>query len=487
MRNYSCAILLFPLLLFVPKETSGLIKVEFPVSRIYAESAAVLVGLVSGFNRETRIVDGRITETLKAESVAVPERLRIQIVSPAEAANAVRPDQSFVLFVGGSQEKRLGILHLAGQWLVASPIGERTDAWRVTQRYDAAKSFPGPTTSLIRLLRELKVGRLPIDEEIEPLCLQGPVCELARLPVKDPLFLKPVRLAGVTALLVGTKDGVRAFSGTGRSWREVTEACGLRTAQAQCAAVSDLNGDGRDDLLLGRTLWFGEGNVFRLHCAGLELPLENEWLAVELMEATGDERRDVVLLTKDGRLVLLKNQGPPFQVWRATETRLWEGQIAHAAVFSREWSEDGTASCLLVGPGGVCRYCVGTPNGMPTLLRELTGLDKLDLSGAGDQSLQPEHVLALDFDGNGKLDLMILTRDSGVTMFNRGLGVFLVENSAHLALKPQAPRQLPFTVGSHTRFAAAAGLSGTPPRPNLLVLTEAGVLYEVRHERTEGR
>ncbi|MCX7591909.1 MAG: VCBS repeat-containing protein [Kiritimatiellae bacterium] len=433
-------------------------------------------------NTETSVVDVRVVEVLKNSSTAPPNRLRIQLSSPAGLIQMVKTEQPVVVFVGGAEGNEIVIFHLTDQWLLAQPLGGRKDLWRVSQRYDAAKGFPGRTASLVRLVRELKAGRVPMDDEIEPLCLQGPVREVARFAMKDPAFLLPVRVDSRTAFLVGAEQKVRLLVSSGREYLDLTTDFGLQDARAMHAATGDINGDGRDDLLLGSEIWFREQVGFRFSGVQLEVPPETAWLAIAVADVSEDKREDVVLLTRSGELLVLHNPGPPFVNWQRKERRLWREEKATAACFSCEWGEDGKLSCLVVTDKGIFRYSILSQELEPATLRELTGIEKLDLPGGGGLPLHLENFLVLDFDGNNRLDVMFLTGDSGVTLFNRGFGAFLPEYTAHLGIRPQPPKKLPFQVNRTTRFAPSPRCSGAPPRPNLFVLTSDGVLYEVAHE-----
>ena len=87
--------------------------------------------------------------------------------------------------------------------------------------------------------------------------------------------------------------------------------------------------------------------------------------------------------------------------------------------------------------------------------------------------------LALDLDGNGQRDALLLTSTSGITLLNRGFGAYYTDNAIHLKLRPQPPATLPFALTPGTLLAGGACQTDEIPRQNLLVLTEAGRLYEL--------
>lgn len=107
----------------------ALIKVEFPVSRIYGDSETVAVGAVVSMNPENRVAEIQLA-ALKGGPL--PETVRLQIATPPELAGTVAPGGPVVLFVRGTSGEPLGIVHLAGVWLMAPAGGPPADARRLT-------------------------------------------------------------------------------------------------------------------------------------------------------------------------------------------------------------------------------------------------------------------------------------------------------------------------------------------------------------------
>ena len=93
-------------------------------------------------------------------------------------------------------------------------------------------------------------------------------------------------------------------------------------------------------------------------------------------------------------------------------------------------------------------------------------------------------ALALDYDGNGKTDLLIVTPDGGLALANRGMGTFMINDLVHRQFRSTDPRRLPFALAPGTCVAPGRLIEGETPRPNLLLLlTPDGRLFEM--ENTE--
>ena len=466
-------------LLLGSPSAEALIKIEFPVTRIYAESKTVRSASVVSVDTNRWLVEAKPVETFKGGPA--PARLRIQVMAPADAIQRVAVDQPMAIFARETEGKGAAIVHLGNTWLLAQGVPEAaTPTLRVVQTYDAVRAFPGRTASLVRLLAALKAGRSPLADKIDPACLAGSVREAANPGVKATFFeTADLNGDGRADLLVGTAQGTRLFLASERGYTEATGPWGLQGLRAEHAAVGDINGDGKPDVLLGPALLLRKGDSFARAESPLDLPPESEWLAVAVADATGDGRADIVTLLKTGELIALENPGAGGKPWPRTSRRLWEGGAAAAARFSTDWGETGQLQVMVVRGGGITRYSAAAAGEPGSPFQELTGAAWPPALAVDAQAPGAVKCVALDCDGNGKLDLLLLAPGGGVTLLNRGFGAFCADYTIHTRLRPQDSKPLPFVIAPGTLLAPGQLQRGDPPRQDLLVLTEDGRLFEL--------
>ena len=480
-RRSLLAVLVFGAVLLVwCAPVAGVIRVDVPLPRIFADSKAVVIGTVTGVNPDKRVVEVRVDETLKGEGPG--ERIRVQIVSPAELVKQVGPDKPLVVFVGDVDGKPMAVIHLADTWLLAELI-PKTDplAWRVTQAYDAGGSFKGKTGELVRLVKDIKAGKPVAPDLAQPEAFQGGTRELARLNVK-PTFSLAVDLNGDKKLdlVVGTASGVRLFLAAADGYGDATEPWGLAGAGGNHGASGDINGDGRPDLLLGKALWLNDGGKFAQLGVGLDLPPESDWLAVALADATGSKRADVVVLLKSGTLITFANPNAVDKAWAKASRELWKGgEAPSAAAFSTDWDASGELCALVVREKGITRYACGHKAGPPAEFLRLTGQPLAACKWLGGRLARLVATVPVDCDGNGKLDYLLITETSGLTLLNRGEGTFTADSKVHAAFHPDAAKPLPFNVTPATALTPGQVQDANKPRQNLLILTDDGRLFEM--------
>lgn len=468
-------------LLLAVSPAGAIIKVSFPVSRIYRESETVLVGVVASVDSPGRSFGVTVREALKGSSPG--KRLRIRVSAPAALFAQTAVDQPVVLFTSPQQSPDGAVIHLADTWLQARrEAGGDEPLWTTTGGYDAAASFPGATAGLVRLLRDLKAGRPGIQDWISHEGFLGGIRPVGRLAPKPTFITAPdLNADGSPDLVIGTRDGVKVFVAGADGYTDATEAWGLAGVSARQCASGDLDADGRPDLLLGGALWANRGRRLARLDTVLPLPAESEWSAAALADATGDGKADAVVLDKAGRLIVAASPAAPGTPWVATRRALWDDAApVLAASFSTEWGDDGRLHVMVVRADGIFRYAVA--GGPAADFRRLTGVSLGAYQWLGPMPLEVVLCAAFDYEGNGRTDFLLVTPGGGVTLANRGYGAFLINRFVHEQFDPASPVKLPKVPAAVTRGAVAAAgrvREGKRRCQDLLLLTEDGTLYEM--------
>ena len=214
-------------LLMAGSRASAVIKVDFPVAKIHQASRTVMIGTVVRVSLANRVLDVNVTETTKGPPGG--QRLRIQIVNPAEAIRDVSAEMPVVVFVAKAKKpsQAVAIVHVADRWLLARPIpAAKAPAWRVVEVYDGKQSFPGRTVALARIVREMKAGKSSLLDKVEHNVFRGGVKELAKLKIPKPRSIAAADVNGDKKpdLLIGTVAGSRLLLATDGGYEDVTKA-----------------------------------------------------------------------------------------------------------------------------------------------------------------------------------------------------------------------------------------------------------------------
>lgn len=457
----------------------GVIRVDFPVSKIYDASKAVAIGTVGAVNPDNRVLEVKITETVKGDSPG--ETVRVQIMAPAELIKDVAAGKPLILFVAKDKDGGVGLIHLADTWLMAERIPNSTpQAWRIGQVYDAAQSFPGRTAALVRLMAEFNAGKPTLLDKIDPVFFRGGAKEVAKLAVAKPTFLVAADVNGDKKpdLVVGAVAGVRLFLATGAGYEDATEKCGLAGAAGAFCAAGDFSGDGKVDLLIGKTLWINEGGKFVAAKAALDIPDGPAPLAAALADVTGDKKPDALILLPGGKLLVFENSGAADKPWTARPARtLWQdGSPAVAAAFGN-WDDNGKVSLVVVRDAGLACYAVAEDGVPPAEYPRLTGNRQGVPYKAAPGGPKNAMAVAMDVSGDRRVDFLLLADGADLLLINRGFGTFLPALDIGAGITPPQPKGLPFKPTPSTPWAAA-DLRGDGA-DDLLVLTEDGRLFEV--------
>lgn len=457
---------------------SAVIKVDYPVSQLYKDAEIVALAEV------TRVEAGggftcAVGETLKGR---LPDA-GITLAAPAALSRELKARQPAVLFI----RRTLIILHVGDAWHQGTRLpGER---WAISGPYPMAKNYPGRTAGLAAIVRDIQAGRKAIQDGIGHEFV-GSLQDRGNLGV-TPTFLAVTDADGDAwqDLVVCTSGGVRLFLGADGSYRDATERWGLKDAPGKMAACGDVDGDGRGDLLIGKTLWLRQGERFLKSDAKLDLPGEETWASVALTDADGDKRTDVAVVTRTGSLKTAMNPGAKGGDWPVKSVELGSGaEPALAAVFSRDWGDDGECYVLVVHGSDIVRYPVGRAGAPRSDFKRLTGVALSDYPKIGPTPLRVDLCTALDYDGNGRMDLLLVTRGGGITLANRGYGTMLINAFMPTQFRTESPfkagpkiPKLPFAVDSSLcpTVCNRTGKSSKNQARNLLLLRADGQLFEL--------
>jgi hypothetical protein len=466
---------------------SAVIQVKMPVSRIYKTSKAVYIGSVTEVTPANRLVDVKVGGALRGDSPGAS--IRIQIVSPADLIGKVDKGASVVVFVGKARGGAMAVLHLADTWLLAKRAGTgKPETWRVVQRHDAKQTFPGRTTALVRLVKEIASGNAPILDSTEEAFFRNPLRKVAKLNVTNARWILTgdVDRDRSPDLLVGTDKDVRLLLAGKEGYTDATDRWGLKSGAVAWRAVVDVDGDRRVDLLLGDTIWRNTRSKFE----AIKLPVpasdaKDPPLAATMFYVRGSSysRKNMraVFLSASGRLQVLEKPDSKTKPWVASPARqLWPADSPAVAARFGNFGDTYGLHVLAVRQDGVTRYSLDKSGGAPADFERLTGVNLKKYYERYADGFKNPLVTTLNVNGDRRRDLLIICDTGGMLMVNRGYGSFLCDYDSGGEIAPHAKTAAKMKITAQTAWTSC-DIHGDG-RDDLLILSADGTLYELSNK-----
>ncbi len=446
----------------------GLVCVELPFRRVYATRRKVVVCSVEGVR--DGIVELSKGETFRDDGVtAGATRVDFSRVAKPPALNGDVKGAAVVLMLGNSRSGRLGLVHFRDAWWRAENSGDGDGEWSVTGRYYMKGTFPGRTTALVRLVRDMKAGKAEFPDRIDRNYLGGPVEEIGRIPNAAGATLHFLEIDGKSGLelVVGGELGVYRFGG-GRETNTTAEV-GLGRVTAYCFASGDMDGDGTCDLLADRRLYRNVGGRFELV---REFSLLGEPKTALFMDVNCDGAKEVVVVTDGGDVVAFSctdGKRVPFALPRMA-------MAGKAAVLCP--SDGGKAGLVTVGPHGMTWLSPGQPTND---FERMVGVNLNRYYTRYREGFVRPRVVPLDVNGDGRRDLIGASGKHAFLLVSRGYGCYFFVYNLEGLIRRNTGRDDFNLQGSF----CAADLEGDRFH-DLVVLTPRGQLL-VLHNRPHGR
>jgi hypothetical protein len=462
---------------FVAPSAWAVIRVDAPITQIYDIAKLVLIGKVVSIDASKKIVEVEVDKVSKGDFAS--HRVQIQLGNINDYFRQVELNQPVVIFNG----LKSALVHLADNFLSAEPLhGSEPPILKVNKVNPIQWSFPGRTVALVRLVDEIASGHPTLLNLIEHVVWGGGINQWGRvLPNADYVVASDLNGDGKAEVLIGNRRSAQLLVNTGTRFKDETVKWGLRNARGKWAACGDINGDGRVDLLIGNRFWLNRGHHFAPGPV-LPLPSDADFLTVALLDVTSGGRPDAVFLTKNGDLQIFENPGRGHTRWKAAPTRrLWaDGSEATAAALSIDWGDTGKPHAIVAGVSGITRYALDPDGGPPAGLDRLIGdplktYDKTKELGRWDVFA----VVPLDINGDGLEDLIVILDKGGPTLVNRGFGAFFLNPLPAEATRALGGKEVPWKLTAGTRFGA--GDIHGDKFDDLLIVTPEGRLFELNN------
>lgn len=465
----------------------AVIRVDSPVTHIYDLSELVLVGRVGRIDGTEKVVEAEIVKVSKGNFAG--GKVQIQMAGVSDYLDQITVNQPLVIFTG----IKSALVHVGDNFLSAEPLtGDDSLKLKVTKVVPIQSSFPGRTVALVRLVDEIASGHATLLNLVEHVVWNGGLKERGKvLSNADYIVVSDLNGDGKAEVLIGNDKSTQLLINTGTRFKDETAKWGLRKAQGGgWAAFGDVSGNKRRDVLIGTRLWLNKGDHFE---AGRALPFRDQAnvLTVALIDCTGDGRPDAAFLMRNGDLQVFENPGNDKADWRALPIKhVWSGgDEAIAGAFSADWGDTGKAHVMVVRASGLTRYALDPDGGPPADFERLTSqpLDAYN-EGKGLSRWNVVGAVPLDINGDGLQDLIVILDNDGPTLVNRGFGTFFFNTIPTNALHDSYDTKVPWKLTPKTHFGA--GDIHGDKFDDLLIVTEDGRLFELDntpYERLENR
>jgi hypothetical protein len=299
----------------------ALIKVQTPVSKMYAGAVSVIVGKVTKVSLDTGILEA-VATTLKGDGVG--EALKIKLENLPDVVKNAKEGSPLVLLIG--RRSASNALNLADTWLFPEPLPSGKSNFIVRKELDLKQSFPGTTSALTKAVEELKAAKSTMLDEVSPDMFKGGVKELGSIP-PGGVALQTLRPTGskTQTIVLATPAGPKFFTAdpTGLKPAQPITDEGTKSPAASAAAFGNF-GEEPDKLY---AIVIKDDNIYRYPLDGQGQPAdfvrltgerisnyhkENpKWLAgatAAALDCNGDGRMDLLINTPSGPLLLI-NRG----------------------------------------------------------------------------------------------------------------------------------------------------------------------------------
>jgi hypothetical protein len=379
--------------------------------QLFEQSAAVVLLKVTGANPANKVLDLEVAQVVTGQFE--PRTLRLQVANPPGAFEAAPVGSQLVLFAArrGSQDP----IHLADRWLLAERNEART-AWVVRSEHESlAKTYPGSTAALVRLVSKRTAGTEPLMEELhDNLIFADKAIDLGRGPAgATALAAIDIDDSGRSVLLAQTPTGLRALK-LGDKVEDITDALGLKDLRGTLQAVV---GGRLPTLIVDGKPYAFNGTAFGPGPATRPAP---QWL---LDPAAG------LPVTYLG-LEIARTQP-----WGETLAAAWG-----------RFGDQGRPGVLVASPTAITLQPLD--NGTPADFARLTG-QALALWDTENRGLAHPAIRALDVNGDSLDDAVVMSDHLAFVLVNRGYGCyFAAEVSGRNLRRTAEAAGVPFGPGT---------------------------------------
>lgn len=369
------------LLLGFTLSARGLVKAPTPVASFYATAQLVVVGKV------TAVTDaGNVTATARTlKGDAIGETLRLRVEGFPAVTKNLKEGSSVVLLVA----RKTAALSIDDQWLFPEAVGgAKNFYWVKTALGDALRqSYPGTTSALVKAVDELAAGggKYSMCDEVSPDMFKGAVKDLGSVDVVGAMTMQTLREAKTQTVIAISPAKMKKF----------------RIESGAMKATETTNSD-----------W----------------PISS-LAAVATVDMNG--KSVPVVLARTGELTIDGSSAKP----------LWTGSTANTAAVGN-FGEDGSVAAIVVTDDQVIRYSLdGTAP--PADFVRLTGEKISTYHRDNPKWLAGATARPLDCNGDGRMDVLIVTPAGPMLLINRGFGCFFINPDLGKVLKTESGEPLP--------------------------------------------